>query len=446
MSQVLKSDLITIDSIGRPWILQTLLRDTQVVSQSILVLVNTCQSAGTVIFLLLYLSFVSIPAFIVVNVCSVILVIIMYFNISNTADKFSDALRQESEAYQTFSDFMEGYKEVKMNSKRAAAISEAIVIGSLKTKELKTSSMLAMVKTTNTTQVFFYAMVAISVFILPILFTDYSSHVQAVATTIMFLIGSLAGFVGGVPQIIQANASAAELFGLEQKLQAVSSSNQENAELFEAVDSIEIENIYYDYSPVNEKVGTFHLGPINYTFESGKIYFIRGNNGSGKSTLMRLLIGIYQPSAGKILVNGTPVVQPTSKAYRDLFAVVFSDFYLFKKLYGIFTGDEAIITNAIELLAMEKKITIENDEFSNINLSTGQRKRLALIVALLEEKQYIVLDEWASDQDPEFRKYFYESILPELRKKGKTIIAITHDDYYFHCADAVLQLDKGRQC
>ena len=95
---------------------------------------------------------------------------------------------------------------------------------------------------------------------------------------------------------------------------------------------------------------------------------------------------------------------------------------------------------------MEKKITIENDEFSNINLSTGQRKRLALIVALLEEKQYIVLDEWASDQDPEFRKYFYESILPELRKKGKTIIAITHDDYYFHCADAVLQLDKGRQC
>ncbi|MCG8463435.1 MAG: ATP-binding cassette domain-containing protein, partial [Xanthomonadales bacterium] len=76
--------------------------------------------------------------------------------------------------------------------------------------------------------------------------------------------------------------------------------------------------------------------------------------------------------------------------------------------------------------------------------SQGQRKRLALIAALAEDRDLLLLDEWAAEQDPMFRRYFYETLIPQWRASGKTVIAVTHDDQYFHCADRVLTLnDEG---
>ena len=198
----------------------------------------------------------------------------------------------------------------------------------------------------------------------------------------------------------------------------------------------------YQYDRQNQNE-TFSLGPISYSFEAGKIYFVRGSNGSGKTTLIRILIGLYSPLAGNIYFNGEVVEQPTNSSYRNLFSVIFSDFYLFKKLYGIDAVEEPVIRRTIDLFEMSEKIQISNNIISDIQLSTGQKKRVALISAILEDKQIIVLDEWAADQDPEFRKYFYEFILPEIKKLGKTIIAITHDDQYFNLADHVLEIDKG---
>jgi putative ATP-binding cassette transporter len=176
----------------------------------------------------------------------------------------------------------------------------------------------------------------------------------------------------------------------------------------------------------------------------GKVYFIRGNNGSGKTTLMRVLLGLYQAKSGRLLVNGQPIAEPSNAAYRDLFAVVFSDFYLFKKLYGLPAADEAELNDLLTLFQMENKVSIDDGIFSDLNFSTGQRKRLALLVALLEKKQIIVLDEWAADQDPEFRQEFYERIIPKLRELGKTVIAITHDDQYYELADHVIYMENGQ--
>lgn len=444
MAQVLRSDLHKIDEIGRPWILQALVRDTQTVSQAILTLVTTCQSASILLFMTLYLAVESLTAFFIVFLASCLIFIVMTKSLMMANKKVASAWHEEGLSLEIFSDFLNGYKEIKMNSQRARSISEEMVYSSRRAQQMKSDAMIAMVNSSNNTQVCFYIIIGITIFIVPILSPGFSEHVLASTTTIMFLVGSLGGVVAGIPNISQANASAEELFSVESRLKNVKTAADEVNPVYGEVKSIALQNICYQYGIDKLSEESFSLGPISYQFNSSNIYFIRGNNGSGKSTLMRILVGLYQPSHGEILVNGKLVEQPASSSYRDLFAVVFSDFYLFKKLYGIYRASDADIEEAVTLLKMQEKISIENGHISTVNLSTGQRKRIALIVALLEKAQFIVLDEWASDQDPEFRKYFYEYILPNLREAGKTIIAITHDDQYYELADHVLIIDQGQ--
>jgi putative ATP-binding cassette transporter len=84
-----------------------------------------------------------------------------------------------------------------------------------------------------------------------------------------------------------------------------------------------------------------------------------------------------------------------------------------------------------------------NVKFSTTKLSTGQRKRLALFAALAEKRPILILDEWAADQDPGFRLFFYNEILPYIKNENITIIAITHDETYFNLADRRLHLESG---
>jgi putative ATP-binding cassette transporter len=296
----------------------------------------------------------------------------------------------------------------------------------------------------NQMQIFSYVILAALIFVVPILSDQVAPHVMATTTAILFLTGSLTGLISNIPTISQANSSAKELIILEDKLKShMKSEEGVRQELSTQFVNLKLDGVGYIYSK-NSQGKKFELGPITYEFEAGKIYFIRGNNGSGKTTLMRILVGLYEPTFGSLLINGIEVEQPTSKSYRDLFSVVFSDFYLFKKLYGVMKNDPELIDEAIRILEMQNKVSVKDDSFTDINLSTGQKKRLALIIALLEQKQVLVLDEWASDQDPEFRRHFYEKILPKLSRLGKCIIAITHDDQYYSLADHVMVINQGK--
>ena len=211
----------------------------------------------------------------------------------------------------------------------------------------------------------------------------------------------------------------------------------------EKIESITLENILFHYKQI-ENTSNFTLGPINFHFAKGKIYFIRGSNGSGKTTLLRLLVGLIQPEHGTISVNGKKVTKNMLEAYRNKFAIVFNNFYLFKKLYGIANFEDTYFDEILSLMEMKEKVSINSGQFSDLKLSTGQRKRIALMVALFENKDFIILDEWAADQDPEFRKKFYTKILPMLKNQGKTIIALTHDDAYYDVADKIIVLDNGK--
>jgi putative pyoverdin transport system ATP-binding/permease protein len=183
---------------------------------------------------------------------------------------------------------------------------------------------------------------------------------------------------------------------------------------------------------------------VNVNFKPGEIVFIVGGNGSGKSTLIKLITGLYTPDRGQILFNNIPVSDDDREWYRQQFSVIFYDFYLFDRLFGIKTNREIEIQNYLALLEIDHKVTVKNGILSTTNLSQGQRKRLALLAAYLEDRPIYVFDEWASDQDPVFKEVFYKKLIPQLKNRGKTVIAVSHDDRYFEECDRLIKLDYGR--
>lgn len=206
---------------------------------------------------------------------------------------------------------------------------------------------------------------------------------------------------------------------------------------------IELRGVCYEFEATTDGQ-PFRLGPLDLTIERGDIVFIVGENGSGKTTLIKLLLGLYTPQSGAVLLDGTAVSPEDRDDYRQLFTTIFSDYYLFDELPD---SNRAMPQQALDHLNRMKlahKVGIHDGRFTTTDLSTGQRKRLALINAWLEQRPVLLFDEWAADQDPAFRRLFYTTLLPELKAAGKTIIAVSHDDRYFGIADHIVHMECGR--
>jgi putative ATP-binding cassette transporter len=208
--------------------------------------------------------------------------------------------------------------------------------------------------------------------------------------------------------------------------------------------SMELVGVTHTYHREGEP-GGFILGPIDLTLEPGELLFITGGNGSGKTTLAKLLLGLYIPEEGDVYLDGKVLTDETREQYRQLFSVVFSDFYLFESLFGLDSVHlDANARKYLTQLQLDHKVKVEQGALSTIELSQGQRKRLALLTAYLEDRPIYLFDEWAADQDPLFKEIFYHQLLPELKAKGKALIVISHDDRYYHVADRVIKLDYGK--
>jgi putative ATP-binding cassette transporter len=189
----------------------------------------------------------------------------------------------------------------------------------------------------------------------------------------------------------------------------------------------------------------FTLGPINLVIEPGELIFLVGGNGSGKTTIAKLLTGLYSPDSGMLYLDQRPVTDENRNDYRQLFSAVFSDFYVFGQLLGIDAATaDARAHEYLTRLQLEHKVSIREGILSTTDLSQGQRKRLALLTAYLEDRPIYLFDEWAADQDPLFKEVFYLRLLPELKARGKTVIVITHDDRYYYVADRIIKLDYGK--
>jgi putative ATP-binding cassette transporter len=272
----------------------------------------------------------------------------------------------------------------------------------------------------------------------------------------LFMLVPLDGLLNNLPTVNAARVSLDRIervlveFEEPQRI-ALPASDAHSAARSAAFDTLTLRGITHAYFHERDE-RMFRIGPIDLTFKPGELVFIVGGNGSGKTTLAKVLTGLYEPEEGVIEVDGAPVSRDTRAAYRERFSTVFNDFHLFDSLLGIVDPNDADSARAatdaranalLAKLALDHKVRVEDGTFSTRALSTGQRKRLALVVAYLEDRPFYLFDEWAADQDPSFKAVFYEQLLPELRARGKTVVVITHDDRYFPLADRVLKLDNG---
>lgn len=292
-----------------------------------------------------------------------------------------------------------------------------------------------------------YALLAALAFVAPRhVALDGPSVAKLVATT-LFIWSSLQALLDIYLAYVRANDAFVNIVELEQQLEGPQRRDVKPSSAYDPWQgkwsALGLHQVVYDYAKTDGE-STFHLGPVDLTIEKGEVIFIVGGNGSGKSTLLKVMTGLYPPTSGNVFLGDEELLPETGEAYREMISVIFSDFHLFSKAYGLLNVETEAVQALLQEMHIDHKTSFKNGEFTRQKLSTGQKKRLAMVIALLDDRPVLVLDEWAADQDPEFRKYFYENMIPSLKRKGKTIIAVSHDDRYFHVADRVVQLEYGQ--
>ncbi len=265
-------------------------------------------------------------------------------------------------------------------------------------------------------------------------------------TVALFLLPALQRISGFLPVLGKMNVSLEQI---EKKGLELDQNKEPRAILLEARQQvgtglIQLEEITFSYYHADEKK-FFQLGPINLSINKGDLVYLVGGNGSGKSTLAKVLSGLYLPETGTVFFNGEKVDSSNLSAYRENYGAIFFDFYLFDQLSHIKSDYwKSKAEEYLKLLELDEKVWIEGEKLNTTKLSTGQRKRLALLMSLLEDKPFYLFDEWAASQDPYYKNVFYNVILPDLKKAGKTVFVITHDEQYFHCADRILLMREGK--
>jgi len=341
---------------------------------------------------------------------------------------------------------IEGGKELKLHAPRRNAF-ETMLAGTAES-----------VRRNNVTATFWHAggggisqfltfgVIGLLVFVLPAQLAAMTPEiVTGYAMVLLYIAMPIDGLIQTVTGLARATISArkVEELGLALERAAVDE-RAENLATERGWQTLALDGVTHTYRREGED-RDFMLGPVNLNLEPGELVFLVGGNGSGKTTLAKILLGLYPPESGEIRLDGQPIADENRDAYRQLFTAVFADFFLFENLLGLDRPNvDELASDYLERLQLSHKVTVDGGRLSTISLSQGQRKRLALLTAYLEDRPIYLFDEWAADQDPVFKKVFYEVMLPELKQRGKTVIAITHDDQYFHVANRVVKMDYGQ--
>src|ERR1700744_1587270 len=299
-----------------------------------------------------------------------------------------------------------------------------------------------------TSQISMYILLGAVVFVAPNLSdTLGGTSIAKTTTALLFIVGACFGLVQSIPILLNANAAADRIARLETAMAGtVPSTGPREFVLPQRFEKIEMRNIVFRY--VDRFSDTsFRIGPISFTLNAGELIFLTGGNGSGKSTFLRVLSGLYPPDSGDVILDGRAITDTNRDEYRALMSAIFFDYHLFQRLYGLPEADPAEIDRLLRQFRLNEKTGLKNGEFRTLDLSGGQRRRLALIVSLLEKRPIMLLDEWTAEQDPEFRRKFYDELLPEMMQAGATVIVITHDDRYLdelHLPARKIKMDEGR--
>jgi putative pyoverdin transport system ATP-binding/permease protein len=446
LDKIRQSELLTIEGIGRSGIVAAITGDTGVLIQTSTMLSMATQSLVLVFFIAIYVAYLSFAAFAIsILVVGVAAAIVHARNLRLAAEK-QEAAQGEDRLFDLLSDFLDGFKEVRLNAARANDLYDDAVEVSRTAANIKIRTQAEQFKQMVTTQSALYLLVGAAVFVAPRLNEALKGpSLTGVTMALLFVAGAAFGLVQSIPVLQSADAAADRIGRMEEALRVAAPTPRE-LPVARRFDQIDLRLVVFRYIDRSSEV-TFQIGPVDFTLRPGDLVFITGGNGSGKSTFLKVLAGLYPPDAGELRLDQTLINDKTRNKYRELMSAIFTDYHLFKHLYGIADPEPGEVDGLLTRFRLEDKTSLSQGEFRTLDLSGGQRKRLALIVSLLEKRPILLLDEWTADQDPEFRHLFYRELLPELMQAGATIVMVTHDDRYLdelHLPARRLRMDEGR--
>jgi putative ATP-binding cassette transporter len=448
MDHVRHSELLPLDTIGRAAIVAAATKETATLTQASTTLAFAGQGSVLILFVAVYVAYLSFLAF----VLSVIIVGIAAALFQARNRQLAAAAREtalwENRLFNRLMDLLDGFKEVRLNSARSEDLYDDIVEVSRTAANIKIRTQAETFRRMVFLQSSMYAMLGAIVFVVPVIGSTLGgASIAKTVTALVFVLSACFGLVQSIPILSAANAAADNIERLEAALSAtVAHAQIGSAQPATRFEKIEMRNVSFRYVERSTET-VFKVGPVDFSLRSGDLVFITGGNGSGKSTFLKLLASLYKPDSGEITFDGILVTDNTREAYRQLFSAIFVDYHLFQRLYGVPDPDPRDLDRLLARFRLLDKTRLDEREFNTVDLSTGQRKRLALIVSLLEKRPILLLDEWAADQDPEFRRKFYFDLLPELHRAGATVVAVSHDDRYLDEIDVParrLRMDEGR--
>ena len=439
--RILRTPLKRLEKIGPSRLLTTLTSDVPTVAGALGQVPNLCVNLVVVLGCLGYMAWLSWKLVLLV-IGGVLVAMGIYHLLEQRARRSFDLAREEGTTLmKNFRALIGGSKELQLHQARRKSFLEFGIkqtAYSLARYRVGGTVYFTMAETVGETLVFLvigvllFGSATLGVSELPVL-TGFIIAFLYMTTPLQFILNTF-------PNVTEADVSITRIEQLRDKLDMELAESAPSAG--RTWSSIELRGVTHTY--VRDDDGTpFTIGPVDLAFQPGETVFVMGGNGSGKTTLMKVLTGLYAPESGAVVLDGEPVPESDSQRYRELFSVVFSDFHLFEELYGIEHPD-ASAGEYLKLLELDHKVTVEEGRFSTIDLSQGQKKRLALLTAYLEERPIYVFDEWAADQDPHFRHLFYHELLPALKARGRTVIVVSHDERYYATADRLIKMDYGQ--
>jgi putative ATP-binding cassette transporter len=352
------------------------------------------------------------------------------------------AAKDQDRLFDHFRALTDGAKELRLNASKRARFAEDVLGDAIENvRRERTRGMSIFMVSTAWGGFLIYAFIGLVLFVLVGDAPDSARIMTGFALVFVYMVAPLENLLLALPRANFARASAARIDEIISELQRCEGDAQLRSACFETLSLTGVRHRYY-HEAANE---IFTLGPIDLDFSPGRIDFLVGGNGSGKTTFAKLLVGLYPPEDGTIRINGEAVDDASRDSYRQRFSAIFSDFHLFDRLLDAPSPDLDARGNALlAKLHLQHKAQVREGAFTTRALSHGQRKRLALVVAYLEDREFLVFDEWAADQDPVFKDVFYRDLLPELKAMGKAILVISHDDRYFHLADRLIRMENGQ--
>ncbi|WP_103624213.1 multidrug ABC transporter permease/ATP-binding protein [Campylobacter concisus] len=437
VKQILDTPNSVINEIGKAKIIASLNNDIKTITFAFMSATGFIQSLVFIVCASIYLCVIAPKIFIFLSIWIGATLFINTLFMKKIHLYFKHSRVQDDALQKHYDDIVEGHRELSLNRARASVCFDELNLTGDKKRQNMVKADIYHALSDNFTNIMLLGSVGLCVF-LCVAF-DWASLQTAlsISLTILFLRGSFMSMVGSIPAALSAKVSLEKIMSLN--LNKFQEGFKFDDSLNGEWQNIKLKDIIFNYTH-----GKFSLKDVNLEIKRGEITFIIGKNGSGKSTLINLLCGLMRPSSGEIYLDSTKIDAANLQSYQAKISAIFADFYLFSQTLshnGFASQNE--IDELLALLEIDKKVSVINNKLSTTQLSTGQRKRLSLLIAILEHRSILILDEWAADQDPLFKRKFYKEILPFLQSKGISIIAVSHDDSYFDVATRIILVKDG---